>query len=90
MRPIALVLPLLLLAACVPEEPVMEEPPADACQSAGFQGLVGQPRAVLDRMLLPAGSRVIGPNDPVTRDYRPDRLNIEIGANDRIDRVACY
>ena len=90
MRAITLALPLLLLAACVPEEPAMEDPPTDACQSAGFQGLVGQPRAVLERMLLPAGSRVIGPNDPITRDYRPDRLNIEVGANDRIARVACY
>lgn len=90
MRLIALALPLLVLSACVPEEPAMEAPPADACQSAGFQGLIGQPKAVLERMLLPAGSRVIGPNDPITRDYRPDRLNIEIGANDRIARVACY
>lgn len=80
----------LLLAACVPEAPIAEGPPSDTCQAAGLQGLVGQPKAVLDRMLLPARSRVIGPNQPITRDYRPDRLNVEIGANGRIEKVACY
>ena len=41
-------------------------------------------------MLLPAGSRVIGPSDPVTMDFRPERLNVEVGADGRIAKVGCY
>ena len=55
-----------------------------------LQGLVGQPQSVLVTMLLPAGSRVIGPNDAVTMDFRADRLNVEIGADGRIAKVGCY
>lgn len=89
MRLIAL-LPLpLALAACVPGEPAAPAAPPD-CQAAGFQGLVGQPKAVLGQMLFPAGTRIIGAHDPVTADFNPARLNVEIGHNDRIAKVACY
>lgn len=90
MRLIALLCLPLALTACVPVEAPAPEEPADACQAAGFQGLVGQPRAVLAAMLFPAGTRIIGPADPVTADYRPERMNIEVGSNDRIAKVACY
>ncbi len=89
MRLIALLSLPLILAACVPEAPRPDTPDA-ACQAPGYQGLVGQPRAVLAAMLFPAGTRIIGPNDAVTADFRADRLNIEVGANDRIAKVACY
>ena len=92
MRALAL-LPLLALAACV--EPVPPPggaplPDADLCRASGFQGLVGQPQSVLRTMMLPAGSRVIGPGDAVTADFRPDRLNIENGTDGRIAKVGCY
>lgn len=84
-------LPLLALAACVqPADAPPAEPDPDACKASGMQGLVGQPKSVLATMLLPAGSRVIGPGDAVTMDFRPDRLNVEIGADGRIAKVACY
>ena len=85
-----LTLPLLALTACVEPAPLPEEPDADACKASSYQGLVGQPRTVLDTMLLPAGSRVIGPGDAVTMDYRVERLNVEIGTDNRISKVACY
>ncbi len=88
MKKIALLLPLAgLLAAC---EPVAPPEPEDACGAAGYQGLIGQPRSVLDNMNFPLGTRVIGPEDAVTADFRPDRLNIEYAPNDRIEKVACY
>ncbi|MBU2956959.1 I78 family peptidase inhibitor [Paracoccus sp. 1_MG-2023] len=89
MKKIAFLLPLLgVLAAC---EPVAQpEEPVDACGAAGYQGLVGQPRSVLEKMNFPLGTRVIGPEDAVTADFRPDRLNIEYAPNDRIEKVACY
>ena len=83
------VLPLLALAACV-EPPPVEEPDTDQCNAASLQGLVGQPGTVLRDMMLRAGTRVINPGDAVTMDFRPDRLNIEIGTSGRIEKVACY
>ena len=50
----------------------------------------GQPAEVARTLQLPAGTRIINPGDPVTRDLRRDRLNIEIGADGNIARVACY
>jgi len=41
-------------------------------------------------MTLPAGTRVIGPLDPVTMDYRANRLNFEIGQDGKIAKIACY
>lgn len=92
MRFTFMALPLALLAGCTePGTPAEPAPPTtDSCGAAAFEGLVGQPKTALDRMTLPEGARVIGPNQPVTMDFRPTRLNIEIGKDDRIARVGCY
>ena len=90
MRAIAL-LPLLALAACVePVGPTLPEPDTDQCNASQLQGLVGQPASVLRDMMLRAGTRVINPGDAVTMDFRPDRMNIEIGTGGRIEKVSCY
>lgn len=90
MRALALI-PLLALAACVQPIPVpVEEPDTDQCNASALQGLIGQPAAVLRDMMLKAGTRVINPGDAVTMDFRPDRMNIEIGTSGRIEKVACY
>lgn len=90
MRALAL-LPLLALAACVePTPPAEPEPAPDLCNAASMQGLVGQPASVLQDMMLRAGTRVINPGDAVTMDFRADRMNVEIGANGRIEKIACY
>ena len=90
MRTFALI-PMLALAACVqPANTPPDAPPPDECKAAGLQGLVGQPKSILSTMLLPAGSRVIGPGDAVTADYSPERLNVEIDTSGRIDKVSCY
>lgn len=80
------------LGACapVPPSPPAGEAPADSCGAAGFQGLVGQSDAVLRSVKLPQDARVIGPRDAVTMDYRPTRLNFEIGADARIAKISCY
>ena len=84
----------LLLAACEPipaPAPQPEAPGAsDACGASGYQGLIGQRRTVLDGMTFPLRTRVIGPNDAITADYSPERLNIEIGLGGLIERVACF
>ncbi|MBK4216531.1 hypothetical protein JJJ17_11395 [Paracoccus caeni] len=82
----------LTLAACepVPADDVTTEPSNDECKASSYQGLVGQPRDVLAQMNFPIGTRQIGPNDAVTADFRPDRLNIEYGESGRIEKVSCY
>lgn len=93
MSRIALIIPLLLLAGCIePDAPAPQSPAVgtDQCGAAPLQGLVGQPKAMLARMELPQGSRIIGPKQAVTMDFRADRLNIETGSDDRITRIGCY
>lgn len=81
----------LVLAACEPVPPATTpDLPADECGAGGYQGLIGQPRDVLSQMTFPIGTRVIGPDDAVTSDFRPDRLNIEYGRSGRIEKISCY
>lgn len=93
MSRLLLLVPVLALAACVevpPPAPLPADPDPDACGASSYQGLVGQSERVLASMMLPAGTRVIGPGDAVTMDFRHDRLNVEIGESGRIERIACY
>lgn len=83
--------PLVMLAGCdeAPAKPE-QDTAADACKAASLQVLVGQPKSVVENMDLPEATRILGPNQPVTMDFRPDRLNIEIGTDGRIKRIGCY
>ena len=76
-----------LLAACQPERP--EDAGLASCGADALQGLVGKPADVLLGMTFDADTRILRPGMPVTMDYRPDRLNIEIDADERIVRVHC-
>lgn len=81
----------LLLAACEPvPAPVTPPPEPDDCGASGYKGLIGQPVSALKDMRFPIGTRTIGPDDAVTADYRPDRLNIEHGRGGLIEKVSCY
>lgn len=87
-------LAMLGLAACEPVNtgplpPALPEP-SDACGASGYKGLIGQPREVLNAMKFPLETRVIGPDDAVTADYREGRLNIEYGRGGLIDKISCY
>ena len=61
----------------------------DACGAAGRQDLVGQSAGVLDPATLPEGTRVLFPGMAATMDFRADRLNVSVGAGDKVDRVFC-
>lgn len=71
-------------------------PPAadDKCNSAQAAQFVGQhfDDALLARVKAAVGHdtiRVIRPNQPVTMDFREERLNLDLDANDVVTRVHC-
>lgn len=83
-----------------PPPPPPEAPPpptAEAgaqCDATVVQSLVGQPAdaTTVERARTGSGARTVrsfGPGDAVTMDFRPDRLNVERGADGRIVRLTC-
>ncbi len=65
-------------------------PGADTCGSAAWAYLIGQPRASAEGAGLPSPHRIYRRGDPVTMDYAPQRLNVEIDPNSgRVERIAC-
>lgn len=67
----------------------ISRPPPDTCQMAAHRNLIGRDGASIDQSTLPAGSRVICHNCPVTLDYRGDRLNVELGPDGKVARLRC-
>ena len=69
-------------------------PPAGSSDASQVQGLVGQPYsdAVGEQARQDAGAekvRTLKPNQPMTMDYRVERLNLYLDANGNIERIAC-
>ncbi|PCH66748.1 MAG: hypothetical protein COC12_12535 [Rhodobacteraceae bacterium] len=59
-----------------------------ACGADRVQDMVGQPvEASRDRLAPEA--RIIPPNSPITQDYRPDRLNVDLDEGGIITRIWC-
>ncbi|SES05004.1 Peptidase inhibitor I78 family protein [Tranquillimonas rosea] len=77
---------LLGLSACAP--PMTGDAPVETCREGAYDGLVGRPLAAVT---LPQSldTRVIRPNEMVTQDYRPDRLNLELDGEGTIIRAYC-
>lgn len=90
-RPTLTAAALAMLAACdmAPTPgPGLPDPEADTCGAARLADAIGAPISAVDvDSLRPV--RVIRPGQPVTMDYRFDRLNIELDAEDRVVRVTC-
>ncbi len=64
------------------------------CDDSKAQTAVGQTatQAVVDKIIADTGSRnarVIKPDHAVTMDYREDRVNINVDANNVITAVKC-
>jgi hypothetical protein len=79
---------ILILAACVPEEPNIALPAEDACGAAALQQLLGAPVADQDFSAI-AARRIMADGSPMTMDYRADRLNVTYDAQGRITRIWC-
>ena len=76
----------LLLVAC--QAPV-ESPTEDACGASDFQHLVGQSALAAEGLTVPGPVRVFRTGQPITMDYRAERLNVEVDGRGRIIRVFC-
>ena len=80
---IALGLLLLGSAACVPETQ------SNSCGATGLGALIGQDRTVLHTKKFATPLRVVEFGQPITMDFNPERLNIDIDKNGLISRVWC-
>jgi len=87
---------LILLAACA-EPPAPQDAPITSeaapvdlafCQGEAFADSVGQPVSTIQAS-LPERSRVLGPDDIATQDYRIDRLNVYVNGAGTIQRLTC-
>jgi hypothetical protein len=70
------------------------QPASDECGADKLAGYLNQlpTSAAMAQIRVAAGHdriRTIRPGDAVTMDFRPDRLNVEIGENGRIKRFRC-
>lgn len=87
---------LVLLAACAETTAPVETPtstdaaPVDLafCQGEAFADSIGQPVSTIQAQ-LPERSRVLGPDDIATQDYRIDRLNVYVTGSGIIQRLTC-
>ena len=70
-------------------------PPAPGkCSAANLDGLVGKMRSDATEAEAKAGSgatmiRWIRPGDMVTKDFREERLNLDVDAQGKITRAYC-
>lgn len=90
----AAVLPMLALGACAmtaANDPQVGEGVCDASRADALVGQAGT--SELGARALAAtgarGLRWIRPGMAVTMDYRSDRLNIHLDAQNRVERITC-
>jgi hypothetical protein len=69
-----------------PPDPAAEAPANDACGASTYAGMIGTSITVAT---FPTGVRVIGPDTPVTRDYRRERVNVLIDKDGIITGTRC-
>ena len=78
----------VLLLGCAQTTARPGEPLAD-CSADHYNRYLWQKSSVLDGLNLPKRTRIIGPEDLVTMDHVPRRLNFAVGELGRIERVYC-
>ncbi|MBD3679789.1 MAG: hypothetical protein HUJ27_15490 [Rhodobacteraceae bacterium] len=81
---------LFALSACVAEGPTLPDASIpDPCGARDLQHFVGQPRAQLVNVDFGVPVRFIGPDEAVTMDHNPERLNISYDRSFRVTRLFC-
>lgn len=97
MKKLLILAPLVFVAACdlatppinAPRGPALPAPTQDTCNAAQYASLIGQDATALERVLLLGQVRVIRPGQAVTMDFRPERINFNIGPDNRIKTINC-
>ena len=85
----------LLSTGCTPPPQSTPAPPENtACNAAAARGLIGRPGspALAQEAQRRAGAgtvRFLRPGQIVTMEYRADRLNIHVDAQNRVERIVC-
>jgi len=90
---VKLLIAALALAGCAPQ-PQPTPPAMRACNAAPAQGLIGrQASAALaqeaQRLGRAGAVRFLRPGEVVTMEFRADRLNIHLDAQEKVERIAC-
>ncbi len=98
MKKLFAIAPFVFLTACavggISNPPTPSTPPLppvaeDTCNANQYANLIGQDVTALERVLLMGQVRVIRPGDAVTLDFRPERINFNIGPNNQIASINC-
>ncbi|SMX40051.1 I78 family peptidase inhibitor [Octadecabacter ascidiaceicola] len=94
MKKMFAIAPIVFLAACeaVTPPPALDPlptPDQDTCNASTYSHLLGQDATALERVMLLGQVRVIRPNQAVTMDYRPNRINFNIAEDERITSIHC-
>ena len=83
----------LALAGCAPP-PESTPPPVRDCNAAAVQVLIGRQRTTalvqeVQRLSHADAVRVLRPGQMVTMEYRADRVNIRVDAQDKVVAITC-
>ena len=79
------------LAGCAPQAAGFGGgvPAADPCGAARVKDYVGRTRDAVEAAKLGQPARVIPHGGAATLDFRPDRINFELGRDGRVSRIYC-
>ena len=85
---------LLLLAACASQPSDQAAPPTAACDADAAQAWIGKPatEANVQAAFKASGAntlRALKPGQPMTMDYRMDRVNVLQDAAGNIEKISC-
>ena len=84
----------LSLSGCATTTTTEEPATPGGCRAEAGSALVGRPAAAglgAEALRLTGARRLrwIRPGDAVTMDYSPERLNLHLDAEGRVERLAC-
>lgn len=72
-----------------PSLPPLPEAAQDSCNARRHAALIGADRDILEKTLILQPVRIITPDQAVTMDFLPTRLNITLDATERVIRLSC-
>lgn len=59
------------------------------CDGAKYQSLLGKEASSIDRATLPESFRIVCAGCATTKDYRSDRLTLQLDASNRVASATC-